>query len=107
MSKAEESAMSERTGQADEPLTSFENEGRRFRGATRVVQNGKTVAQRWSRQGLRAAQGLAGNARDRIKQDPVRSAVISVAIGLSLAALVAWRLKRHPSQAPNSSAVHD
>ena len=65
--------------------------------ASRVVQDGKTVAQRWGRQSLSAAEDFAENATDHIKHDPVRAAAISFVIGLGLGALVAWGSTRHQS----------
>jgi ElaB/YqjD/DUF883 family membrane-anchored ribosome-binding protein len=91
MSKAEESGLVEKSGDAEEHVTQLENEASRLRAAaSRVVQNGKTVAQRWGRQGLTAAEGLAGNATNHIKHDPVRSVAISFVIGLGVGAVVGW-----------------
>jgi hypothetical protein len=59
MSKAQESGLLERTGDAGEQVKQLENEASRLRAAaSRVVQNGKTVAQRWGRQGLTAAEEI-------------------------------------------------
>ena len=94
MSKAEESTLSEKTSEAGERLT----EGSGLRDvASRVVQDGKTVAQRWGRQSLSAAEDFADNATDHIKHDPVRAAAISFVIGLGLGVLVAWGSTRHQS----------
>jgi ElaB/YqjD/DUF883 family membrane-anchored ribosome-binding protein len=96
MSKAEVSPTSETTGNTGQPATELENERSRFKGAAiRVFQNGKTAAQRWSRQSVRAAGDLAGNARERIKNDPVRTAAISFAIGLTLGAFISRYATRH------------
>ena len=96
MSKAEVSPTSETTGNAEELPTQLQNERSRFKvTAIRVVQDGKTVAQRWSRQGLRAAGELAGNAREHIKNDPLLTAAISFVIGLTLGALITRRSIRH------------
>lgn len=63
----------------------------------RRAEDAGTVAQRWGRQSLSAAEDFAGNATDHIKHDPVRAAAISFVIGLGLGALVAWGSTRHQS----------
>ena len=62
-----------------------ENGTSRFRAAaSRAVRTGKSAAQRLGRQ----SRAVAGNAKDRIQDDPVRSVVISFAVGLTLGALI-------------------
>ena len=74
MSKAEESTLSEKTSEAGERLT----EGSGLRDvASRVVQDGKTVAQRWGRQSLSAAGSSP------IVQ-PITSSTIRFALPLSV-----------------------
>lgn len=85
MSKIEERDFSERTRDAVEEFMPLDAEPSRFRAAaSRVVHNGRSVAQHWGRQ----TQIVAANATDRIKDDPLRSAAITFVIGLSLGAMV-------------------
>ena len=85
MSKIEESGFFEKAHDAAEQFSQLEPEVSRLRSAaSRAVQNGKAVAQRWSRQ----TRDAAANATDRIKDDPLRSAAITFVVGLALGALV-------------------
>lgn len=84
MSTIEESGLSETT-HVGEQARDPGNEASRFKAAaSRVYQDSKAAAQRWGRQSRVVAVG----AKDRIKDDPVRSVAISFVIGLSLGALV-------------------
>ena len=95
MSKIE-NIIREKTEVADEVRSEVENEASRLKGAaSRVVQQGKTTAQRWGRQGLHAAEGVAGNAKDHIINDPVRSAIISFLLGVGVGALISWCSSRN------------
>jgi ElaB/YqjD/DUF883 family membrane-anchored ribosome-binding protein len=102
MSK-EQSGLLNTTGNDGEQSRDFEIEASRFRSAaSRAVRNGKAVAQRWGRQSRIAAEELVGNATDRIKDDPVRSAAISFVIGLSLGALVGrWAVRQNLTEGSN------
>jgi ElaB/YqjD/DUF883 family membrane-anchored ribosome-binding protein len=96
MSKVEVNPTSETTDNTEQAATEVENGPSRFKGAAiRVFQNGKTVAERWSSQSVRAAGDLAGSARERIKNDPIRTAAISFAIGMTLGALISRYASRH------------
>ncbi|HEY1234756.1 MAG TPA: hypothetical protein VGH22_15360 [Candidatus Binatia bacterium] len=95
MSKIEESSFSERTGDTTDPFTQIEPDISRLRSAaSRAVENGKAVAQRWGRQ----SRSMCVNATDHIKDDPLRSAAITFVIGLSLGALVGRWSGRHQCQ---------
>ena len=97
MPELQEIAKPESAGPSEEPWSQSDRERSRFKdSAARVVQNGKTAAQRWGRQGLHAAEDLAGTARNRIEHDPVRSAVASLLIGVSLGALITWSIRHRP-----------
>ena len=85
MSTSEQSDFSENIENGAEQPEESENGGSRFRAAaSRAVRTGKAAAQRWGQQ----SRVVAGNAKDRIKDDPVRSAAISFAVGLALGALI-------------------
>jgi|SoiMethySBSTD1v2_1073268.scaffolds.fasta_scaffold85200_3 ElaB/YqjD/DUF883 family membrane-anchored ribosome-binding protein len=85
MSINEESGFPESMANGGEQARESEYGASRFRGAaSRAVQTGKAAAQRWGRQ----SRVVAVNATDRIKDDPVRSVVISFAVGLTLGALI-------------------
>lgn len=91
MSNGEESGLLRTTGEAAQQATELENGASRFRAAaSRVLYNGKSVAQRWGRQSLGTAGEWAGNATDHIKEDPLRAAAITFIIGLSLGVLIGW-----------------
>jgi ElaB/YqjD/DUF883 family membrane-anchored ribosome-binding protein len=98
MSTAEKNILSEESRETEERATNLEKEDSRFKAAAvRAVHSGKDVAQRWCKQGLTAAEGVAGYTADHIKHDPVRSAAISFAVGLSVGALVAWSIHHEPT----------
>jgi ElaB/YqjD/DUF883 family membrane-anchored ribosome-binding protein len=85
MSIGEEGDFSETSGNGGQEPTKSENGASRFKAtASRVFQDGKAAAQRWRQQ----SRVVAVNAKDRIKDDPLRSVVISFAVGLSLGALI-------------------
>jgi ElaB/YqjD/DUF883 family membrane-anchored ribosome-binding protein len=85
MSIDEQSGFSERTENGGEHSGESENGGSRFRAAAfRAVRTGKATAQRFGRQ----SRVVAVSTKDRIKDDPVRSVVISFAVGLTLGALI-------------------
>ena len=96
MSKIEVSAAPETTEDAEQLTTQLQNERSRFKdAATRVFGDSKAMAQRWGRQGLRAAEGLAGSTRGHIENDPIRTAAISFVIGMTLGALIGRYASRH------------
>ena len=85
MSTSEQSGFPESTENGGKQDGESENGGARFRAAaSRAVRTGKAAAQRWGQQ----SRVVAGNAKDRIKDDPVRSVAISFAVGLALGALI-------------------
>ena len=85
MSTGEEIVSSETAGNGGEQPGESANGTSRFKArASRALQSGKDVAQRWGRQ----SRAMAGNATDRIKDDPVRSVIIGFVIGLSLGTLI-------------------
>ena len=85
MSIGEESDFSEAGENGEQEPRNSESGASRFKtAASRVFQDGKAAAQHWGRQSRVAAV----SAKDRIKDDPVRSVAISFAIGLSLGALI-------------------
>ena len=89
----EENRLSETTNEGEQP-TESETEASRFKtAASRVYQDGKAAAQRWGRQ----SRVVAVNAKDRIKDDPVRFVAISFVVGLTLGALIG-RLSRRQCQ---------
>ena len=98
MSNGEENGLLETTRDAAERATRLENATSRFRAAaSRAVHNGKSAAQRWGRQSLSTAGEWADNATEHIKEDPVRSAAITLLIGLGLGVLIAWWSGRRQS----------
>jgi ElaB/YqjD/DUF883 family membrane-anchored ribosome-binding protein len=91
MSTGEEIVSSETTGNGGEQPGESENGASRFKAtASRALQSGKDIAQRWGRQ----SRAIAGNATDRIKDDPVRSVIIGFVIGLSLGAVIGRSSRR-------------
>ena len=85
MSTSEESGFPESIENGGEQFGESENGRSRVRAAaSRAVRTGKAAAKRWGQQ----SRVVAVNATDRIKDDPVRSVVISFAVGLTLGALI-------------------
>jgi ElaB/YqjD/DUF883 family membrane-anchored ribosome-binding protein len=85
MSIDEQSGFPESMANGGEQAREWENRASRVRAAaSRAVQTGKATAQRWGQQ----SRVVAVNATDHIKDDPVRSVVISFAVGLTLGALI-------------------
>ncbi len=85
MSAVEENGLSEIAKNDGEQRNESETGTTRFKAsACRVLESGKAVAQRWDQQ----TRAMAGNATERIRNDPVRSVVIGFVIGLSLGALI-------------------
>ena len=85
MSIGEESDFSETSGNGGQEPRKSKNEASRFKAtASRVFQDGKAAARHWGRQ----SRVVADNAKDRIKDDPVRSAAISFAVGLTVGVLI-------------------
>ena len=85
MSIEEQSGFPESMENGGKQAGESENGESRFRAAaSRAVRTGKSAAQRLGRQ----SRVVAGNAKDRIQDDPVRSVVISFAVGLTLGALI-------------------
>ena len=89
MPQADESSLQETSSQSGEEAVQGGNDKSRFKAAaSRVVQNSRTAAQRLGRQSVSAAGQLAGNARGRIEEDPLRSAGVTFVIGLGVGLLI-------------------
>lgn len=84
MATVEENGLSEIAGNDGEQSNESTGAVRFKAAACRVLESGKAVAQRWDQQ----TRAMAGNATERIRNDPVRSVVIGFIIGLSLGALI-------------------
>ena len=84
MSISEESGLSETTNGGEQPRDPGDEASRLKAAASRVFQDGRAAAQRWSQQ----SRVVAVSAKDRIKDDPVRSVAISFVVGLTLGALI-------------------
>jgi ElaB/YqjD/DUF883 family membrane-anchored ribosome-binding protein len=95
-----QNSLSEKTAGIEELASDLEKKYSRFTdAASRAVHNGKTIAQRWCKQGLSAAKDFSGNAADRVKHDPVSAAAVSFAVGLGLGILIG-RSAAHEAGAP-------